>query len=222
MKTAIAIIALILAFPALSQTHQFKALPYAYDALEPYIDAATMEVHYDKHHRGYYNKFIKAAEKHEELQTMAMTDIFANISNYGPAIRNNGGGYWNHEFFWESMIPGGSEMPEGAFKEAFMEEFETIDHFKKEFKNKAITLFGSGWAWLIVSERMELQIVQTPNQDNPLMDICKANGTPLLALDVWEHAYYLKYQNKRGDYIDNFFKIINWEMVNKRYLETLK
>lgn len=221
MKTAIAIIALILAFPALSQTHQFKALPYAYDALEPYIDAATMEVHYDKHHRGYYNKFIKAIEGNNKLQNSKMNEIFANISEYDDAIRNNGGGYWNHEFYWESMTPGGANLPEGALKQKIDKDFGSMEKLKEEFKKAALSIFGSGWTWLIV-QRGDLIICTTPNQDNPLMDVVENQGTPLLALDVWEHAYYLKYQNKRGDYIDNFFHLINWEMVSKRYLETLK
>lgn len=221
MKTAIAIIALILAFPALSQTHQFKALPYAYDALEPYIDKETVEIHYDKHHRGYYNKFMKAIEGNNKLQNSKMNEIFANISEYDDAIRNNGGGYWNHEFYWESMTPGGVSLPEGALKQKIDEDFGSMEKLKEEFKKASLSLFGSGWTWLIV-QRGDLIICTTPNQDNPLMNIVEHEGTPLLALDVWEHAYYLKYQNKRGDYIDNFFHLINWEMVNKRYLETLK
>lgn len=222
MKTIISILIIAIAFPAMSQMHQFKELPYAYDALEPYIDSTTMKVHYEKHHRGYYNKFINGIEKHEELQTMEMIDIFANISKYEPVIRNNGGGYWNHEFFWESMTPGGSEIPEGAFKDAFMKAFKSMDNFKKEFKDKALTLFGSGWVWLILNENKELQIVQTANQDNPLMDVAKIKGIPLLGLDVWEHAYYLKYQNNRGTYIDNFFNLIDWEKVNERYDAAIK
>ena len=221
MKKLISILIIAMAIPAMSQTHKFKALPYAYDGLEPYIDAQTMELHYDKHHRGYYNKFIAAIDDNDELTSSSMPDIFANISEYGPAIRNNGGGYWNHEFFWESMIPGGAGLPDGDFKNKITEDFGSLENFLAEFKNAGLSRFGSGWVWLIV-QRGDLLITSTANQDNPLMNTAEAVGTPLLALDVWEHAYYLKYQNKRGDYIDNFFKVINWIKVSERYYAATK
>lgn len=221
MRALAIILMAAMALPAMSQNHSFKALPYSYDALEPYIDAQTMEVHYDKHHRAYYNNFIKAIEGNNELQNSSMHEIFAKISDYSDAVRNNGGGYWNHDFFWESMTPGGAELAEGNLMNKIMTEFGSLENFQAEFKKAALARFGSGWAWLILQDG-KLKICSTPNQDNPLMNVVENKGTPLLALDVWEHAYYLKYQNKRGEYIDNFFKVVNWAKVSERYEAAIK
>jgi len=194
----------------------FPALPYSYDALEPYIDKATMEVHYDKHFRAYYNNFVKAAEDNG-LKGKAIEEIFAVVSKYPPAVRNFGGGFYNHSLFWEVMTPNGGGMPEGKLLQSIIESFGSYDAFVKEFEKAANTLFGSGWAWLAVDEKGKLFIIQLPNQDNPLMDISPKRGTPILAIDVWEHAYYLKYQNKRADYVANFWKVINWKRVSELF-----
>jgi len=199
----------------------FPALPYSYDALEPYIDKATMEVHYDKHFRVYYNNFVKAANENN-LNGKTLEEIFSNISKLPVAFRNHGGGFYNHSLFWEVMKPNGGGVPEGKLLDAINQSFGSYDTFVKEFEKAATTLFGSGWAWLAVDESGKLFISQLPNQDNPLMDIAPKRGTPILALDVWEHAYYLKYQNKRADYVTNFWKVINWKNVSDRYEKTLK
>jgi len=199
----------------------FPALPYSYDALEPYVDKATMEFHYDKHFRAYYNNFVKAAEANS-LNGKTMEEIFANVSKYPITVRNFGGGYFNHALFWEVMSPKGGGTPVGKLLDAINSSFGSYDSFVKEFEKAANTLFGSGWAWLAVDENGKLFIAQLPNQDNPLMDIAPKRGTPILALDVWEHAYYLKYQNKRSDYVSNFWKVVNWEYVGKKYEKTLK
>lgn len=196
--------------------HQFSALPYAYDALEPYIDAQTMETHYEKHHRGYYNNFLKAIQGTELEKTDILT-IFANISQQNTYIRNQGGGYWNHTFYWESMTPGGKKIPEGKFNQQLLKTFGTMENFEIKFKEAALSIFGSGWAWLILDSEQNLKIVTSANQDNPYMDIASDRGIPILGIDVWEHAYYLKYKNKRGDYVSNFLKVVDWEKVSTRY-----
>ena len=198
----------------------FPALPYSYDALEPYIDKATMEFHYDKHFRTYYNNFIKAADANS-LNGKSMEDIFANVSKYPIQVRNFGGGYYNHAFFWEIISPKGGEISATLLK-AINESFGSYDAFVKEFEKAANTLFGSGWAWLAVDDSGKLFVAQLPNQDNPLMDIAPKHGKPILALDVWEHAYYLKYQNKRADYVTNFWKVVNWVKVSELYQKTQK
>ena len=200
--------------------HFFPALPYQYNALEPYIDATTMELHYDKHHRGYFKKFTAAIED-TSLETMAMRDIFAQVSKHDAGIRNNGGGYYNHMLFWESMTPDETE-PSARLLSHIVKEFKSFDAFKEVFSKAAKTQFGSGWAWLILTEERKLKVVSTPNQDNPLMDISEKKGIPLLTLDVWEHAYYLNYQNKRGDYISAFWNVVNWKTVSKRFEKALK
>lgn len=199
----------------------FPVLPYSYDALEPYIDKATMEIHYDKHFRTYYNNFVKAANENN-LNGKTLEEIFSNVSKLPVAVRNHGGGFYNHSLFWEVMKPNGGGVPEGKLLDAINQAFGTYDAFVKEFEKAATTLFGSGWAWLAVDESGKLFISQLPNQDNPLMDIAPKRGTPILALDVWEHAYYLKYQNKRADYVANFWKVVNWQNVSYRYEKTLK
>jgi superoxide dismutase, Fe-Mn family len=199
---------------------EFPALPFAYDALEPYIDARTMEIHYDKHHRAYYTNFLNAI-KGTPLEGVAVTEIFATISKQTDAVRNNGGGYYNHLFFWNSLRAG-SAGPSPELAAAISKAFVSHDKFKEAFTTAAKTRFGSGWAWLYLNSEKNLAIGSTPNQDNPLMDVSTIKGTPLLTLDVWEHAYYLKYQNKRADYIDAFWNVVNWEEVNKRYTAAVK
>jgi superoxide dismutase, Fe-Mn family len=194
---------------------EFPALPYAYDALEPYIDARTMEIHYDKHHRTYFNNLTNAV-KGTPLEGMAITDIFATMSKQTDAIRNNGGGYYNHIFFWNSLAPK-SSGPSAELTAALTKAFGSLDKFKETFSNAAKTRFGSGWAWLYLNSDKTLAVGSTPNQDNTLMDLSPLKGTPILTLDVWEHAYYLKYQNKRADYVEAFWNVVNWDEVNKRY-----
>lgn len=200
---------------------KFKPLPYAYDALEPYIDKLTVEIHYSKHHKAYFDNFMNAI-KGTEMETMHIKDIFKNISKYPMAVRNNSGGYFNHTFYWESMKAHGGRMPIGELSVAIDKSFGSFDEFKKQFSEAGKTRFGSGWAWLCLDGNGDLFICSTPNQDNPLMDIAEKKGIPLLNMDVWEHAYYLKYQNRRTDYIEAFWNIVNWEKVSKRYEDALK
>ena len=199
---------------------EFPALPFAYDALEPYIDARTMEIHYDKHHRAYFTNYMNAI-KGTPLEGMAVTDVFASISKQPDAVRNNGGGYYNHIFFWNNLASK-SAGPSSELAAAIAKTFVSFDKFRETFSTAGKTRFGSGWAWLYLNGDKNLAIGSTPNQDNPLMDISTVKGTPLLTLDVWEHAYYLKYQNKRADYIDAFWNVVNWEEVSKRYQQALK
>jgi Fe-Mn family superoxide dismutase len=199
---------------------EFPALPYAYDALEPYFDARTMEIHYDKHHRAYFTNYLNAV-KGTPLETMAVKDVFASISKQSDAVRNNGGGYYNHIFFWNNLAAK-SAGPSAELSAALAKTFGSFEKFKETFSNAGKTRFGSGWAWLCLNADKSLAIGSTPNQDNPLMDVSTVKGTPLLTLDVWEHAYYLKYQNKRADYIDAFWNVVNWDEVNKRYTAALK
>ena len=200
--------------------HVFPALPYAYDALEPYIDARTMEIHYDKHHRAYFNNFV-AAIKGTKYDQSTIDQIFSKVSEAGDVIRNNGGGFYNHVFFWNSLAPK-SSGPSAELSDAITKEFGSFDKFRELFGNAAKSRFGSGWAWLYLTSDHKLAIGSTPNQDNPLMDVSAVKGTPLLALDVWEHAYYLKYQNRRPEYIEAFWNVVNLEEVNKRYTDALK
>ena len=199
---------------------EFPALPYGYDALEPYIDARTMEIHYDKHHRAYFTNYVNAI-KGTPLEGMPVTDVFATISRQTDAVRNNGGGYFNHTFFWNNLAAK-SAGPSSELSAAITKTFGSFDKFKEVFSTAGKTRFGSGWAWLYLTGEEALSIGSTPYQDNPLMDISTVKGTPLLTLDVWEHAYYLKYQNKRADYIDAFWNVVNWEEVNKRYSAAVK
>ena len=188
-------------------------LPYAYSALEPHIDAMTMEIHYTKHHATYI-KNVNDAIAADKIGYATEKDFFANASKLSAKARNNGGGSWNHNFFWQIMKPGGG-APTGKVAEAIGGTFGSFDKFKDQFSQAAIGRFGSGWAWL-VNEGGKLKIGSTPNQDNPIMDVSELKGTPLLAIDVWEHAYYLKYQNKRADYVTNWWNVVNWEEVAKR------
>jgi len=189
-------------------------LSYSYDALEPYIDKMTMEIHHTKHHNGYVTK-LNAAVDGTGLEGKTLEELMADVSSYSPAVRNNGGGHYNHSLFWSVMKAGGS-TPSGEISDALNSTFGSFDSFKDNFSKAAATRFGSGWAWLIVSDG-SLAITSTPNQDNPLMDVVEKKGTPILGLDVWEHAYYLKYQNRRPEYIDNWFNVINWDEVANRY-----
>lgn len=193
------------------------ALPYAYNALEPFIDAQTMEIHHSKHHKAYVDKLNAALTSYKGDKNLV--SLFAQISKLDVSIRNNGGGYYNHSLFWNLMQPnkeGKKIMAEGKIAEAITKDFQSFENFQKEFTDKASKIFGSGWCWLIEQEG-KLKITTTPNQDNPLMDIASEKGKPLLALDVWEHAYYLKYQNKRADYISNWWNVVNWNKVNELY-----
>lgn len=202
----------------------FQPLPYSYDALEPYIDKLTLEIHHGKHHKAYYDNFMNAI-KDTEMESMEIIDIFKNISKYPVAVRNNSGGYFNHTFYWDSMKANGGGTPTDKLSEAITKSFKSFEEFKKQFSEAGKTRFGSGWAWLYLDDIGNLMICSTPNQDNPLMDIAEKKGTPLLTMDVWEHAYYLKYQNKRPDYIDAFWNVVNWNEVSKRYesaLETIE
>jgi len=194
------------------------ALPYAYDALEPYIDAKTMEIHYTKHHNAYLTN-LNAAIEGTDWAEMSIEEIQKNISAAPAAVRNNGGGFYNHNLFWTILSPKGGGEPGGKLGDAINKAFGSFDNFKTEFGKAATTRFGSGWAWLCVGADKSLKICSTPNQDNPLMDVDTAGckGIPVLGLDVWEHAYYLNYQNRRPDYITAFWNVVNWNEVSQRY-----
>lgn len=191
-------------------------LPYAHDALEPHIDAKTMEIHHSKHHGGYVTKLNNAVEG-TEAEGKSLEELMKNVSQYSTAVRNNGGGHYNHSLFWTIMSANGGGNPSGDLAAAIDATFGSFDSFKDEFSNAAATRFGSGWAWLGVKDNGSLCVCSTPNQDNPVMDIAEDPCTPILGLDVWEHAYYLNYQNRRPDYIQGFWNIINWEEVGKRF-----
>jgi Fe-Mn family superoxide dismutase len=191
------------------------ALPYAFDALEPFIDAETMKIHYLKHHATYTQKFNEIA-KQMGITNKPAREILKEVSKYPEVVRNNGGGYLNHILFWNMLSPDGGGMPEGTLREAIISSFGSIDNFKNKFETVARSVFGSGWAWLILSEG-KLRITATQDQDSPIMDISKDKGFPILCLDVWEHAYYMKYQNNRNDYINAFWNIVNWNFASKRY-----
>ncbi len=191
-------------------------LGFDYDALEPYIDAQTMEVHHSKHHAGYLKKFNAAIEG-TELEEKKPTEIFAEISKHSDAVRNNGGGFFNHALFWKFLTPNFHENLDKDLADAITKYFGSLEKLKEEFSNAAATQFGSGWAWLLKKDNGELVVTSSPNQDNPLMDIAPIKGTPILCLDVWEHAYYLKYQNKRPEYIKAFWNVVNWDKVAELY-----
>jgi Fe-Mn family superoxide dismutase len=199
---------------------QFDELPYNFEALEPNIDALTMEIHYSRHHKAYFDN-LQAATKGTEMAEMHLCELLKNISKFPVAVRNNGGGHYNHRLFWSVMSPNGGGLPQGSVAQAITKQFGTFEAFKELFNNTAKTRFGSGWAWLCVKDDKSLCVCSTPNQDNPLMDVADCKGKPVLGLDVWEHAYYLKYQNKRPDYISAFWNVVNWEEVEKRYLKAL-
>jgi len=191
---------------------QLPDLSYDYNALEPHIDARTMEIHHSKHHAAYTANFNKAVEA-AGLEGQSAEEIFSKISSYSPAVRNNGGGFFNHNIYWSVMGPNGGGAPTGALLEGINKAFGSFDEFKTLFGTAAATRFGSGWAWLVKQSDGSLAVSSTPNQDNPLMDVADVKGTPLLNIDVWEHAYYLNYQNRRPDYIQAFWNVINWDKV---------
>lgn len=190
-------------------------LAYEFAALEPHIDARTMEIHYTKHHQGYTDK-LNAAVEGSSLEEKTIEEIMASVSEESTAVRNNGGGFYNHTLFWSVMSPDGGGEPTGALADAIVDAFGSFDEFKTQFSTAAATQFGSGWAWLVVNEGT-LSVGSTPNQDNPLMDVVGLDGTPLLGIDVWEHAYYLNYQNRRPDYIEAFWNVVNWKEVARRF-----
>jgi Fe-Mn family superoxide dismutase len=191
-------------------------LPYDFNALEPHVDAKTMEIHHGKHHNAYVTNLNKAVEG-TDLEGKNLEELMKNISSAPTAVRNNGGGHYNHSLFWTVLSPNGGGAPTGELSEAINSKFGSFEAFKEEFDKAAATRFGSGWAWLTVDGSGQLQVSSTPNQDNPVMDVAEVQGTPILGLDVWEHAYYLNYQNRRPDYISAFWNVINWDEVSKRY-----
>jgi len=190
-------------------------LAYSYDALEPYIDARTMEIHHSKHHSAYTNN-LNAAVTGTQMENLSIEELFKNVSKYPIAVRNNGGGYYNHLLYWKFMKPKGGGQPTGSLLDAIKKSFGTFDDFKKQFSTAAATRFGSGWAWLVKTPS-GLVVTSTPNQDNPLMDIAEVKGVPILTIDVWEHAYYLKYQNRRPEYIEAFWNVINWDFASEQF-----
>ncbi len=194
---------------------QLPSLPYALDALEPHIDARTMEIHHGKHHNAYVTN-LNAAIAGTDLEGKSLEELM-KMAGSNAAVRNNGGGHWNHSLFWQILSPTGGGLPTGELAAAIDAKFGSFDSFKETFNKAGATRFGSGWAWLCVDTKKELCVCSSPNQDNPLMDVSDCPGTPILGLDVWEHAYYLHYQNRRPDYIAAFWNLINWEEVSKRY-----
>ena len=200
---------------------QLPKLPYAYDALEPYVDAETMLVHYTKHHQAYTNNFNAAIERYPELQHKSLVDLLSNLeaipADIRATVRNNGGGYYNHALFWKMMTPHSSGEPVGYLANALSDEFGSFDAFKEEFSKAALTVFGSGWAWLALDQYNKLHVMQLPQQDTVIMN----NFKPVLGLDVWEHAYYLKYQNKRPDYIAAWWNVVNWDYAEELYQSAL-
>lgn len=205
--------------------HNLPELPYGFDELEPHIDAKTMEIHHDKHHAAYVNKLNDALKGNAGLESKSLDDLNASLSsvpeNIRGAVRNNGGGHYNHSLFWTVIGPKAGGTPTGELADAIKKDFGSFDAFKEQFSNAAATRFGSGWAWLTVSNG-KLCVCSTPNQDNPAMDIADCKGAPILGLDVWEHAYYLKYQNRRPDYIAAFWNVVNWTAVSNRYKAVLQ
>jgi Fe-Mn family superoxide dismutase len=194
---------------------ELPKLNYDYTALEPHIDARTMEIHHTKHHAGYTNNLNNAVSG-SALEGKSIEEILKGVSGHSTAVRNNGGGYYNHNLYWEVMAPGGSPNPEGVLLDAINESFDSVENFREAFVQAALTRFGSGWAWLVLQNN-KLVVSSTPNQDNPLMDVAEVQGTPVLGVDVWEHAYYLNYQNRRPDYVNAFWNLINWDEVARRF-----
>ena len=195
---------------------ELPALPYALNALEPHIDARTMEIHHGKHHQAYITNLNNAISG-TDAEQLSIEELCKNISQYSVAVRNNGGGHFNHDLFWKILSPAGGGAPSGALLDAINAAFGTFEDFKTKFSSAGATRFGSGWAWLVKNAEGKLEVCSTPNQDNPLMDIAEVKGTPILGLDVWEHAYYLNYQNRRPDYIASFWNIVNWSEVAARF-----
>ena len=200
---------------------ELPALPYAFDALEPHIDKATMEIHHGKHHNAYVTNLNNALAGSGN-ENKSLEELMATVSQYAPAVRNNGGGHYNHSLFWTILGPNKGGQPSGELAEEINKAFGSFEDFKKKFSDAGATRFGSGWAWLSVAADGSLQVSSTPNQDNPLMDVAEVKGTPILGLDVWEHAYYLHYQNRRPDYIAAFWNLVNWDAVAERYAQAKK
>lgn len=198
----------------------FPSLPYKYTALEPNIDAMTMEIHHTKHHKAYFDN-LKNAIQGTEMENIPFLELLNHVSRYPMVVRNNGGGHYNHSLFWKLLSPQGGGEPSGELREAIIKKFNSIDEFKNNFSDAAKNRFGSGWAWLVVKSDGSLVVSSTPNQDNPLMDVAECRGIPILGLDVWEHAYYLKYQNRRPEYIANFWNVVNWKVVEGNYINAL-
>jgi Fe-Mn family superoxide dismutase len=196
------------------------ALPYAPEALEPHIDKLTMQIHHGKHHQAYVDNLNKAIAGTPN-EGKSLEDLVAVAGTISPAVRNNGGGHWNHSFFWEILAPNAGGQPDGALAEAISTAFGSFDQFKEKFANAGMTRFGSGWAWLLIKDG-KLEISSTPNQDNPLMDVAEVKGKPVLGLDVWEHAYYLKYQNRRAEYVAAFWNVVNWKKVAEHFAAAAK
>jgi superoxide dismutase, Fe-Mn family len=215
-------VALLAGFSSAFAQHTQAPLPYAPEALEPYIDKMTMEIHYGRHHKAYIDNLNKALAGKPEA-TLTIDELVRKVTKETPgAVRNNAGGHWNHTFFWNIMAPAkANNAPKGALAEAIVKEFGSLDDLKKKVKDAATGRFGSGWAWVIVKDK-KLVVASTPNQDNPLMSFVESQGAPILGLDVWEHAYYLKYQNKRADYIDGFWNVVNWDKVAELYAAAIK
>lgn len=213
---------LIIALMSSSAFAQFTQapLPYAYDALEPFVDAQTMEIHYTKHHAGYVNNLNKALKEAGMENNTDMNAILGNISKYSTAIRNNAGGHYNHTLFWNVLTPNKNTKISAELAASIETTFGSMEAFKTQLTQAAATRFGSGWAWLVVTPENKLVICSTPNQDNPLMDDAPVKGTPIFGIDVWEHAYYLKYQNKRGDYLQAIWNVVNWDEVSRLYAKT--
>jgi len=200
---------------------ELAPLPYANNALEPNFDALTMEIHHDRHHNAYVTN-LNAAVTGTPLEGKSLLELFSSISTLSPAVRNNGGGHFNHDLFWNILSPNGGGAPVGTLGKAIDAKFGSFDAFKEEFKKASITRFGSGWAWLVAQKDGSIAVSSTPNQDNPLMDVADVKGFPVIGLDVWEHAYYLKFQNKRPDYVDAFWNVVDWNKAEARYLAAQK
>jgi len=196
---------------------ELSPLPFANNALEPNFDALTMEIHHDRHHNAYVTN-LNAAVTGTPLEGKTLLELFSTISTLTPAVRNNGGGHYNHDLFWNILSPTGGGLPVGTLGKAIDAKFGSFDAFKEEFKKASITRFGSGWAWLVAQKDGSVAVSSTPNQDNPLMDVADVKGFPVIGLDVWEHAYYLKFQNKRPDYVDTFWNVVDWNKAEARYL----
>lgn len=223
MKTRLTLLGFIVLVVAVKASAQFTQapLPYNYNAMEPYIDEATMRVHYEGHHKAYVNNLNTALAKHPKLAEKSLEELLSSIHSLPDdvrvAIRNNAGGHYNHTLFWANIQPTGTSIFGGTIQPVIIEQFGSYEIFKTLFEEIAASRFGSGWVWLILMKDGTLSITTTPNQDNPLMDVADIHGTPLLALDLWEHAYYLKYKNKRAEYVSNFWNLVNWDEVNRRY-----
>ena len=220
--TALLLIALALAAP-LARAFDLPPLPYAHNALAPVVDEQTMQIHHGKHHKAYVDNLNAAVAKESALQGKSLEDLLAGISKLPPAVRNNGGGHWNHTFFWASMKPPGQGgSPSAPLLAAIDRDFGSLDAFKAAFKTAGTGRFGAGWGWLILTAAGQLQITSTPNHDNPLMDVVTERGIPLLGNDVWEHAYYLQYQNRRADYLEAWWQVVDWQAVSSRYAAAAK